>query len=95
MEDLLIDYIKQGAEKTLLETATDAITGTAETELVATTELTVEDQAWGVVDIMLDTGAAEGIAGALGAPLAIIIGIKVFRQWRRKMKEAENGKKTS
>jgi len=38
---------------------------------------------------MLDTGAAEGIAGALGAPLAIIIGIKVFRQWRRKMKEAE------
>lgn len=89
-EDVLLDFIKNKVTETVTEQVTTVVTD----ELVATTEMSVEDQAWGVVDIMLDTGAAEGIAGALGAPLAIIIGIKVFRQWRRKMKEAENGKKT-
>ena len=85
MEDILLDFIKNKVTETVTEEVTTVVTD----ELVATTEMSVEDQAWGVVDIMLDTGAAEGIAGALGAPLAIIIGIKVFRQWRRKMKEAE------
>jgi hypothetical protein len=84
-EDILLDFIKNKVTETVTEEVTTVITD----ELVATTEMSLEDQAWGVVDIMLDTGAAEGIAGALGAPLAIIIGIKVFRQWRRKMKEAE------
>ena len=84
-EDILLDFIKNKVTETVTEEVTTVVTD----ELVATTEMSVEDQAWGVVDIMLDTGAAEGIAGALGAPLAIIIGIKVFRQWRRKMKEAE------
>jgi len=84
-EDILLDFIKTKVTETVTEEVTSVVTD----ELVATTEMSVEDQAWGVVDIMLDTGAAEGIAGALGAPLAIIIGIKVFRQWRRKMKEAE------
>ena len=84
-EDILLDFIKNKVTETVTEEVTTVVTD----ELVATTEMSLEDQAWGVVDIMLDTGAAEGIAGALGAPLAIIIGIKVFRQWRRKMKEAE------
>ena len=84
-EDILLDFIKTKVTETVTEEVTTVVTD----ELVTTTEMSVEDQAWGVVDIMLDTGAAEGIAGALGAPLAIIIGIKVFRQWRRKMKEAE------
>jgi len=84
-EDILLDFIKNKVTETVTEGVTTVVTD----ELIATTEMSVEDQAWGVVDIMLDTGAAEGIAGALGAPLAIIIGIKVFRQWRRKMKEAE------
>jgi hypothetical protein len=84
-EDILLDFIKNKVTETVTEEVTTVITD----ELVATTEMSLENQAWGVVDIMLDTGAAEGIAGALGAPLAIIIGIKVFRQWRRKMKEAE------
>jgi hypothetical protein len=84
-EDILLDFIKNKVTETVTEEVTTVVTD----ELVATTEMSVEDQAWGVVDIMLDTGAAEGIAGALGAPLAIIIGIKVFRQWRRKMKDAE------
>ena len=84
-EEILLDFIKNKVTETVTEEVTTVVTD----ELVATTEMSVEDQAWGVVDIMLDTGAAEGIAGALGAPLAIIIGIKVFRQWRRKMKESE------
>ena len=84
-EDILLDFIKNKVTETVTEEVTTVVTD----ELVATTEMSVEDQAWGVVDIMLDTGAAEGIAGALGAPLAIIIGIKVFRQWRKKMKETE------
>ena len=84
-EEILLDFIKNKVTETVTEEVTTVVTD----ELVATTEMSVEDQAWGVVDIMLDTGVAEGIAGALGAPLAIIIGIKVFRQWRRKMKEAE------
>ena len=84
-EDILLDFIKTKVTETVTEEVTSVVTD----ELVATTEMSVEEQTWGVVDIMLDTGAAEGIAGALGAPLAIIIGIKVFRQWRRKMQEAE------
>jgi hypothetical protein len=84
-EDILLDFIKNKVTETVTEEVTSVVTD----ELVATTEMSVEEQTWGVVDIMLETGAAEGIAGALGAPLVIIIGIKVFRQWRRKMKEAE------
>jgi len=67
---------------------TDSVTEKV-TEVVVEQAMTtpVDNSLWGVVDIMLDTGAAEGIAGALGAPLAIIIGIKVFRQWRKKQKD--------
>lgn len=50
---------------------------------------TLEEMAWGVTDVLLDTGAAEGAAVFLGAPVAVVLGIRVFRRWRKDMKEKQ------
>ena len=85
MEDVLLDYIKAGAEKTLIEKATDAVTE----DLVAKTELVLEDQALGILDLALESGFAEGAVALLGAPFAIVLGIKALKRYR------QNAKKTS
>jgi hypothetical protein len=54
--------------------------------LSAPADASVEDLAWGVTDVLLDTGAAEGIAAFFGAPIAIVIGIKMFKRWRKEIK---------
>jgi hypothetical protein len=54
--------------------------------LSAPVDASVEDMAWGVTDVLLDTGAAEGIAAFFGAPIAIVIGIKMFKRWRKEIK---------
>lgn len=53
------------------------------------TDPTLEEMAWGVTDVLLDTGAAEGAAVFLGAPVAVVLGIRVFRRWRKDMKEKQ------
>jgi len=85
MEDVLLDYIKEGAEKTLIEKATDAVTE----ELVAKTELALEDQALGILDLALESGFAEGAVALLGTPFAIVLGIKALKRYR------QNAKKTT
>lgn len=85
MEDVLINYIKEGAEKAVTEKITDAVTD----ELVAQTELALEDQALGVLDLALESGFAEGAVALLGAPFAIVLGIKALKRYR------QNAKKTT
>jgi len=52
--------------------------------LSAPADASVEDLAWGVTDVLLDTGAAEGIAAFFGAPIMVVIGLKAFKKWRQK-----------
>tara|TARA_Y100001937_G_C6899452_1_gene232627 strand:- start:243 stop:455 length:213 start_codon:yes stop_codon:yes gene_type:complete len=52
-----------------------------------TTELGVEDTAWQITDILLETGAVEAVAVATGAPFALIVGIRIFKKWRKGQKK--------
>jgi hypothetical protein len=45
---------------------------------------TAEEMAWGVVDVMLDTGAAEGLMMLFGGPVAAVVALKAFKRWRQK-----------
>ncbi len=68
---------------------TDLLNIDSATELVeqttAITEATsVEDQAWGVADILLDTGAAEGIAMLFGAPAVVIVALRGLKSYRKR-----------
>ena len=77
------------------ETTVDAVTNQTETvilETVATTavDASVEDLALDSLDILLDTGAAEGIAALFGAPMFVILGIKFLKAYRKKSKANAN-----
>ena len=80
MEDVLLDYIKEGAEKTLAEQVTEQVTE----HLVATTEQPIEDTALDVLDLGLESGFLEGAAALLGAPFAIVIGLRALKRYRAK-----------
>ena len=80
MEDVLLDYIKEGAEQTLTEKVTETVTD----QLIATTEQTVGDTALDVLDLGLESGFLEGAAALLGAPFAIVIGLKALKRFRAK-----------
>ena len=81
MEDLL-----QSALDIAIDSVATEVVDTVVEETIETTKMSTEDMAWGAVDVLLDTGAAEGIAALFGAPFAIIIGIKAFKKWRKKQK---------
>jgi hypothetical protein len=66
---------------------TDSVTEKV-TEVVVEQATPVDNSLWGVVDIVLETpGLAEGLATALGGPAALVVGIKMFRSWRKKQKD--------
>lgn len=72
MEDLLTNLLTDSVTEKVTEVVIEA---TAETPV----------DSWGVFGFLLDTpGLAEGVAGAFGAPLAIIVGIKALRKWKKK-----------
>ena len=58
--------------------------------LVASTEASVEDQAWAVADVLLDTGAAEGIALLFGAPAVVIVALRGFKSYRKRKRGTHN-----
>jgi uncharacterized membrane protein (UPF0136 family) len=65
------------------------------TELVqqttAITEATsVEASAWGVADVLLDTGAAEGIAMLFGAPAVVLVALRGFKSYRKRKRANSN-----
>lgn len=77
MEDLLTNL--------LTDSVTERVT---EVVVEQTMSTPVDDSLWGVVDIVLETpGLAEGLATALGGPAALVVGIKMFRSWRKKQKD--------
>ena len=86
MEDVLLDYIKEGAEKTLAEQVTEQVTD----HLVATTEQTAGNTALDVLDLGLKSGFLEGAAAVLGAPFAIVLGLKALKRYRAKSGKANS-----
>jgi ABC-type phosphate transport system permease subunit len=77
-------------KNTLVNVFSDAVSdGTSEVlETVETVgeAQTWEDQTLGVMDILLETGAAESIAVLLGGPIGVIVAIKGLKQWRKRAK---------
>ena len=94
MEEILKNLVTE----TVTNVVSDSVSNEVEEEILSPptspeefilsvpVEPTMEDMAWGVTDVLLDTGAAEGIAAFFGAPIAIVIGIKMFKRWRKEIK---------
>ena len=83
MEDLM---------KNVVEQVVDSVSTQAESVVLDTVEGTVAETgmadniALDTLDILLDTGAAEGIAALLGAPVAVVIGLRFLKKYRAKGK---------
>ena len=83
MEDLM---------KNVVEQVVDSVSTQAESVVLDTVEGTVAETgmadniALDTLDILLDTGAAEGIAALLGAPVAVVIGLRFLKKYRSKGK---------
>lgn len=83
MEDLM---------KNVVEQVVDSVSTQAESVVLETVEETVAETgmadniALDTLDILLDTGAAEGIAALLGAPVAVVIGLRFLKKYRAKGK---------
>jgi len=86
MEDLLknvveqvVDSVSTQTENVVIETVTDELVSTVSTA-------NSDDLALDSLDLLLDTGAAEGIAALFGAPMFVILGIKFLKAYRKKSK---------
>tara|TARA_B100001094_G_C18020585_1_gene714889 strand:+ start:534 stop:791 length:258 start_codon:yes stop_codon:yes gene_type:complete len=82
-----MDEILQNIVKTAVDSVANEVVETVVEETVATTEVSTQEMAWDVADVLLDTGAAEGIAALFGAPLILVVGLKVIKKWRQKQKK--------
>lgn len=87
MEDLM---------KNVVEQVIDSATSEAESVVLETVEETVaetgmaDNLALDTLDVLLDTGAAEGIAALFGAPVAVVIGLRFLKKYRAKGKGKSN-----
>lgn len=91
MEEIIKNLITDTVTDAVTDAGIEAIPDPSNQEAIdfilsAPVDASVEDMAWGVTDVLLDTGAAEGIAAFFGAPIAIVIGIKIFKRWRKEIK---------
>jgi len=91
LEEILKNLITNTVTDAVTDAGIEAIPDPSNQEAIdfilsAPVDASVEDMAWGVTDVLLDTGAAEGIAAFFGAPIAIVIGIKMFKRWRKEIK---------
>ena len=84
MEDLMknvveqvVDSVSTQTESVVLETVTDELVGTVSTA-------NSDDLALDTLDLLLDTGAAEGIAALFGAPVIVVLGIKALKSYRKR-----------
>jgi len=81
MEDLM---------KTVVEQVVDSVSTQTESVVIETVEETVaetgmaDNLALDTLDILLTTGAAEGIAALFGAPVAVVIGLRFLKKYRAK-----------
>ena len=84
MEDLMknvveqvVDSVSTQTESVVLETVTDDLVSTVSTA-------NSDDLALDTLDLLLDTGAAEGIAALFGAPVLVVLGIKALKSYRKR-----------
>jgi len=90
MDDLMktvveqvVDSVSTQTENVVIETVTDELVSTVSTA-------NSDDLALDSLDLLLDTGAAEGIAALFGAPMFVILGIKFLKAYRKKSKANAN-----
>ena len=76
----------------LLQTALDAVVNSATTEVIetvveetvaTTTEVSTENLAWEVADVLIDTGAGDALLAITGGPVILVLAYKVFKKWRK------------
>ena len=84
MDDLMKNVVEQvvdsassEAQNVVVETVTDELVSTVSTA-------STEDLALDTLDLLLDTGAAEGIAALFGAPVLVVLGIKALKSYRKR-----------
>ena len=86
MDDLMknvveqvVDSVSTQTESVVLETVTDELVSTVSTDKS-------DDIALDTRDLLLDTGAAEGIAALFGAPVLVVLGIKALKSYRKRIR---------
>lgn len=78
--------------KNVVEQVVDSVSTQTENVVLETVEETVaetgmaDNLALDTLDVLLDTGAAEGIAALFGAPVAVVIGLRFLKKYRAKGK---------
>ena len=92
MEEILKNLITNTVTDAVTDAGIEAIPDPSNEEAIdfilsVPPDASAEDMAWGVADVLLDTGAAEGIAALFGAPVMIVVGLKVFKKWRQKQRK--------
>jgi len=82
--------------KTVVERAIDSVSTQTENVVIETvsetleiTEMSTEDVAWEVADIMIDTGAGDALLALTGGPVALVLAYKVFKKWRKGIREKQ------
>ena len=84
MDDLMKNVVEQVIDSATSE-AQDAVVDTVTDELVSTVSTAnSDDLALDTLDLLLDTGAAEGIAALFGAPVLVVLGIKALKSYRKR-----------
>lgn len=84
MDDLMknvveqvVDSVSTQTQNVVIETVTDELVSTVSTA-------NSDDLALDTLDLLLDTGAAEGIAALFGAPVLIVLGINALKSYRKR-----------
>ena len=84
MDDLMKNVVEQVVDSVSTQTQ-DVVIETVTDELVSTVSTAnSDDLALDTLDLLLDTGAAEGIAALFGAPVLIVLGIKALKSYRKR-----------
>ena len=90
MEEILKNLVKDTVTDAVTNVGIEAIPDPNDQEaidFILSTDASAEEMAWGVTDVLLDTGAAEGIAALFGAQVQVVVGLKAFTKWRQKQRK--------
>lgn len=72
-----------------IDSATSEIVDGVIVETLETTEVSTEEVAWEVADIMIDTGAGDALLALTGGPVVLVLAYKVFKKWRKGIREKQ------
>lgn len=90
MDDLMKNVVEQVIDSATSE-AQNAVVETVTDELVSTVSTAnTDDLALDTLDLLLDTGAAEGLAALFGAPVLVVLGIKALKSYRKRSRANGN-----